>query len=231
MKLFFTILALAGSFAVLSIANASHTGKMVLTGTIDPFTRQPANLQTAFIHPGGLHTQADLDRMKTQVAAGAQPWLAGWQRLIADPLAQNTYAATPLANLGANRQRASRDAHAAYLNTIRWYISGDASYADCAVRILNAWSATVSQVPTGTDIPGLSGIPIFEFALAGEVLRIYGGWAAADFDRFKNMMLTYLYPVCHDFLVNHNGACITHFWANWDACNLAALIAIGVLCD
>jgi fibronectin type 3 domain-containing protein len=231
MKLFFTILAIAGSFAVLSMANASYTGEMASTGTINPLPKHSANLQTAFIHPGGLHTQADLDRMKTQVAAGTQPWLAGWQRLIADPLAQNTYTPAPLANLGANRQRASRDAHAAYLNTIRWYISGDSSYAECAVRILNAWSSTVNQVPTGTDIPGLSGIPIFEFALAGEVLRIYGGWAPGDFDRFKNMMTTYFYPVCHDFLVNHNGTCISHYWANWDACNLAALIAIGVLCD
>jgi fibronectin type 3 domain-containing protein len=229
MKLFFTILALAG--AVLSTVYATNTGVPPSTGIINSSLRKPANLQTAFIHPGGLHTQADLDRMKVKVAEGAQPWLAGWQRLIADPDAQNTYTPAPRANMGGSRQRASRDAHAAYLNTIRWYISGDASYAECAVRILNAWSSTVNQVPTGTDIPGLSGIPIFEFALAGEVLRIYSGWAPADFDRFKNMMLTYFYPVCHDFLVNHNGACITHYWANWDACNLAALIAIGVLCD
>ncbi len=231
MKLFFTILAIAGGFAVLSTVNASNTGEPASTGNINSPLKQPANLQAAFVHPGGLHTLADLDRMKLQVAAGAQPWLAGWQRLIADPDAQNTYTAAPRANMGGSRQRASRDAHAAYLNTIRWYISGDASYAECAARILNAWSSTVNQVPSGTDIPGLSGIPIFEFALAGEVLRIYSGWAAADFDRFKNMMITYFYPVCHNFLVNHNGACLTHYWANWDACNLAALIAIGVLCD
>src|SRR5688500_5865060 len=76
---------------------------------------QSALAQT-FVHPGGLHNQADLDRMRTQVAAGAQPWLAGWNALIADPNAQSTYTPAPQANLGANRQRASRDAHAAYLN-------------------------------------------------------------------------------------------------------------------
>ncbi|HEU0185818.1 MAG TPA: LamG-like jellyroll fold domain-containing protein [Blastocatellia bacterium] len=229
MKLFFMMLALTGG--VLSTVYATNNGSHTSTGIINTSLSKPANAQTTFIHPGGLHTQADLDRMRIKVAEGAQPWLAGWQRLIADPDAQNTYTPAPRANMGGSRQRASRDAHAAYLNTIRWHISGDASYAECAARILNAWSSTVNQVPTGTDIPGLSGIPIFEFALAGELLRIYGGWAPADFDRFKNMMLTYFYPVCNDFLVNHNGACITHYWANWDACNLAALIAIGVLCD
>jgi hypothetical protein len=75
-----------------------------------------------FVHPGGLHNQADLDRMKTQVAAGAHPWIDGWNLLIADPLAQSTYTAAPQANLGSNRQRASQDAHAAYLNAIRGYI-------------------------------------------------------------------------------------------------------------
>ena len=189
-----------------------------------------AEAQT-FIHPGGLHTQADLDRMKTQVAAGAHPWIDDWNVLITDAQAQNTYTAAAQANMGANRQRADADAHAAYLNAIRWYISGDTTFAACAVRICNAWSAAVNQVPAGTDIPGLSGIPIFDFALAGEVLRIYPGWAGADFTRFKNMMTTWLYPVCHNFLTNHNGACITNYWANWDACNLGALIAMGVLCD
>lgn len=48
-----------------------------------------------FVHPGGLHTQADLDRMKTQVVAGAHPWIDDWNLLIQDPLAQNTYVASP----------------------------------------------------------------------------------------------------------------------------------------
>ncbi|MCU7552738.1 alginate lyase family protein [Chitinophagaceae bacterium LB-8] len=194
------------------------------------FYNQSATAQT-FVHPGGLHTLADLERMKAKVAAGEHPWIDGWNKLITDGQAQNTYTAGARANMGGSRQRADADAHAAYLNAIRWYISGDTTYAACAVRILNAWSAAVNQVPTGTDIPGLSGIPIFDFALAAEVLRIYPGWAPADFDRFKNMMTTYFYPVCHNFLVNHNGACISHFWANWDISNIGALIAMGVLCD
>lgn len=128
-----------------------------------------------FVHPGGLHTQADLDRMKAQVAAGAHPWIDDWNVLITDYKAQTTYGTHVQANMGASRQNADLDAHAAYLLALRWYISGDVSYADKAVSILNAWSAAVNQVPTGTDTPGLIGISIMDFAVAAEVLRGYSG--------------------------------------------------------
>src|SRR5438552_12559303 len=66
--------------------------------------------------------------------------------------------------MGTSRQNADLDAHAAYLNALRWYISGDVTYANKALSILNAWSAAVNQVPTGADTPGLIGIPIMDFA-------------------------------------------------------------------
>ena len=184
-----------------------------------------------FVHPGGLHTLADLERMRTNVLVGNHPWIDDWQQLLRDPQAQSNWKSAAQANMGVSRQLADLDAHAAYLNALRWYISGDTNHAECAVRICNAWSADVNQVPTGNDIPGLSGIPIFNFALAGEVLRLYPGWQQKDFASFTNMMVKYCYPVCHDFLQNHAGRCDSYFWANWDACNLGALIAMGVLCD
>lgn len=184
-----------------------------------------------FVHPGGLHTLADLERMKTNVLAGNHPWIDDWNRLLTDPEAQSNWKPAPKANMGVNRQRADKDAHAAYLNTLRWYISGDTNCAECAVRICNSWSRAMNQVPAGADIPGLSGIPIFDFALAGELLRLYPGWKREDFEAYTNRMVHYYYPVCHEFLADHDGRCITYFWANWDACNIGALIAMGVLCD
>jgi hypothetical protein len=184
----------------------------------------------SFIHPGGLHTQADLDRMKARVAAGESPWIDGWKALVQDRKAQSNYKASPNSHM-ASRQRAQDDASAAYLNALRWIISGDTAHADCAVRILNAWSETVNEIPQGTDQPGLSGIPIGTFAIAAELLRSYPGWSGADQSRFKRMLLDYMYPVCHDFLVRHNGAREDHHWANWDTCNMRAIMAIGVFCD
>jgi regulation of enolase protein 1 (concanavalin A-like superfamily) len=193
----------------------------------------------AFVHPGGLHTLADLNRMKAMVAAGAHPWIDDWNLLITDPQAANNYGSHATANMGSSRQNADLDAHAAYLNAIRWYISGNTSYADEAVSLLNSWSSVVNVVPTGTDTPGLIAIPIQDFNLAAEIMRSIpfsstanpNGWSAANVAAFQNMNTKYLYPVVNDFLTNHNGACISNYWANWDAANLGALIAMGVFND
>src|SRR4051812_35217415 len=91
--------------------------------------------QSGFVHPGGLHTEADLDRMKSQVAAGAHPWIDGWNRLLGDTSSLLTYNNHAQGNMGNSRQNASLDAHAAYNAVIRWYVSGDTTYADKAVQI------------------------------------------------------------------------------------------------
>ncbi|MEO7933325.1 MAG: alginate lyase family protein [Chthoniobacterales bacterium] len=183
-----------------------------------------------FIHPGGLHSQADLDRMKAKVSAGESPWIDGWNALIRDSKAQSDYRAAPHPHM-MDRGRAQRDASAAYLNALRWIISGDKAHADCAVRILNAWSETMNEVSHGNDQPGLGGIPIGTFAVAAELMRSYPGWPATEQVRFKRMLVDFMYPVCHDFLTRHNGRGDSAFWANWDTCNMRAVMAIGVFCD
>lgn len=168
--------------------------------------------------------------MKEKVSAGEHPWIDGWETLLRDPKAQATYKASPHPHM-ASRQRAQDDATAAYLNALRWAISGNVAHAECAARILNGWTNTVKEVAHGPDQPGLGGIPIGSFALAGEVLRTWPGWTEEDQAGFKKMLTEYFYPVCHDFLTRHNGAEDTNYWANWDTCNMLAILAIGVFCD
>jgi hypothetical protein len=184
-----------------------------------------------FLHPGGLHTLADLERIKTRVAERRTPWIEAWEQLLKDPRAQAGYRTAHRSNLGTSRQRASLDAHAAYLNALRGLIADDSAHIDAAIRILNDWSAAVNQRASGRDIPGLLGIPAAEFAIAGELLRASPRWRPEDIARFQRMLVTYVYPTVRDFLIRHNDAHITHYWTNWDACNIGALIAIGVFCD
>lgn len=38
-------------------------------------------MQTAFVHPGLLNTEADFARMKAKVALGAEPWASAYKAL------------------------------------------------------------------------------------------------------------------------------------------------------
>ena len=134
-------------------------------GGDDPADLLASPATQIFVHPGGLLTQADLYRMKTEVAAGADPWIDDWNVLITDSHAQLNYHDHSTANMGSSRQNADADAIAVYLDTLRWYISGDTRYAAQAVTICNDWSSKVNVVPSGTDIPGLIGIAIADFAM------------------------------------------------------------------
>lgn len=191
----------------------------------------------SFIHPGLLHRQSDLDRMRSMVKAGAEPWTSGWKRLSANSHSSLGYVARPASRIyrgtgtPENYARLFNDAAAGYALALRWHISGDAAYADAAVRLLDAWSDSLASIEGTSDRYLASGIYGYEMANAAELMRGYAGWAPADFARFRTMMMTVFYPMNHAFLTAHNGACISHYWANWDLCNMASMISIGVLCD
>jgi hypothetical protein len=190
----------------------------------------------SFVHPGLLHTEADFARMRSKVNANAQPWKGSWDLLVANSHSQLNYTARPVDTVirggtGQNYPQLYNDIAAAYQLALRWKISGDNAYANKSIAIMNAWSSTLKQITGNADRFLASGIYGYQFANAAEIMRTYSGWAAADFTRFKNMMLNEFYPLCDQFLTNHNDACITNYWANWDLCNMAAILAIGVLCD
>lgn len=163
-----------------------------------PFIGQAQELQAPFAHPGLNHSRADLERMKEKVLAKEKPWIDGWDALCAFRDAQSDFKASPKPSLGGTdgtRQRASRDAMAAYYNILRWYVTGDEAHARCAVDILNAWSASVQSVVTGE----LYMLPACEFMEAAELVRLYPGWKAEDVERFEKMARDYIYPACRDF--------------------------------
>ncbi|CAN7188821.1 alginate lyase family protein [Pseudoduganella sp. LjRoot289] len=191
----------------------------------------------AFVHPGLLHTEADFTRMAAKYTTS--PWSGSWNLLINNSHASLGYNPRPVAIVyrgydGVHPENYGllfNDVAAAYACALRWKVSGNTDYANKAVQIMNAWSAVLTSIQGTTDAALAAGLYGYEFANAAEIMRGYSGWAAADFDRFKNMMLTVFYPINHDFLIRHNGTEITHYWANWDLCNLASMLAIGVLCD
>ncbi|MDR7385327.1 alginate lyase family protein [Promicromonospora iranensis] len=187
----------------------------------------------AYAHPGMQHTAAQLDAAARRVAAGTQPWKGGWDRLVANGRSSATWQPRPLADVirggdGQNYAQMYLDIHAAYQNALRWRVSGDEAHGAAAVRILNAWSGTLRSLGGNADRFLASGIYGYQFANAAELVR-----DRSDFDlgRFRNMLLGIFHPMNEHFLTNHNDAVITNYWANWDLCNMASILAIGIFAD
>ena len=235
-------------FVVLATSSCSKKGKARVTSTDTTMTTTTIKYidtlshSISMKHTGGLQTQADFDRIKTKVNAQAEPWYSGWNKLIANSHAQTTYTASPTVKLirGGNSaeepdpdnySHAMNDAAAAYQLGLRWKISGDSSYARAAVKILNAWVATCVKLSGDPNIALGAGIYGYEFAIAGELMRDFNGWQAADFIKYQQWMLNVFYPINYSFLSGHFGCHPEHSWSNWDLCNMASAMAIGILTD
>ena len=183
--------------------------------------------------PRLLHTSDELRRVGDQVRAGAQPWAAGWDRLLKNSHSHSSWSPRPVATVvrggtGQNYTLLYNDIHAAYQNALRWRISGDEAYAAAASGILNTWSRTLVAVNGNADRFLAAGIYGFQFAVAADVLRGYAGF---DMAATQDMLLRVFYPMNNQFLTQHNGALISNYWANWDLCNMNSVLAIGVVCD
>lgn len=199
-----------------------------------------------FIHPGGLHTQADFDRVKAQLAAGNTKVKQAYAKLTSAAYAQSSVETYPVDTIvrgggsGENYMNAARGAAMAYQNALRWKISGAKANAKAAVRVLMAWANTTKAIGGDTNYALAAGLYGYAFAQAAELMRDYDGWSREDFEEFKQWMLTVWYPSCLGFL---RGRCGTwengskwwkapgHYWSNWGLCNALCVASIGVLCD
>lgn len=199
-----------------------------------------------FVHPGGLHTQADFDRIKQQLADGNATVTAAYNVLKSAEFAQSTCSTYPVETIvrggsgGQNYINAARGAAIAYQNGLRWKIEGSEANAKHAVDVLMAWARTTKLVTGDSNYALAAGLYGYEFAQAAELVRDYEGWSDEDFGEFKRWMLEVWYPSCIGFLRGRNGTWENsgkwwqapgHYWSNWGLCNALAVISIGVLCD
>jgi len=201
----------------------------------------PALHAQAFAHPGLLNVQSDFDRMKTQVAAGAHPWIDSYNILAGNVANDFNYQPSPVSvvvrgsgNGADNIYNLEHDIAVAYQNTLMWKITGDTRYADVAVRICNGWSSTLTGINSagnGWDYILAAGIQGYEFANVGENLYGYSGWTNANRTQFQNMMINVFYNISHGWIIGHYGACPDNAYANWDLLSVACILATGVVCD
>ncbi len=182
-----------------------------------------------FAHPGVAVSRSGLDYVRGKVTAGAQPWKSAYDSMRNSSYASlsRTPAPRPVVecgsystpNNGCSEER--EDALAAYADALVWYISRDARYASQAIRIMDAWSATLtghdnSNSPLQTGWSGAS------WARAAELIKhtYTGGWP--NIGRFADMLRTkYLAN-----LIDGSGSN-----GNWELIMTDAAMGISVFLD
>ncbi|WP_205325144.1 alginate lyase family protein [Glycomyces sp. YM15] len=214
----------AGSLIAVTAANALPAG----AGQAAPTT---SSGDAAFVHPGLLHTAADLERMREAVAAQEAPIYQGYASMAAharssfDYRIRNTGQVTTWGRGPTDHTaEAAEDAGAAYQNALMWAVTGDARHADKARDLLNAWSSSLEMI-TGADGQLGAGLQGFKLVNAAELLRHsgYEGWAEADIARCERSFKDVWYPAISGYALFANG--------NWDVAALQLVIAIAVFCE
>ncbi|MGJ7529762.1 LamG-like jellyroll fold domain-containing protein [Variovorax sp. GB1P17] len=197
--------------------------------------------RTAFVHPGLLHNEQDLLRMRTKVEAQAQPWLSGWLQLTSGDYASLSRKPNPQETVvrggsGQNFGTMVFDMLTTYELAVRWRASGDSAYADLAVQFLDQWSSTMKTLTGDADRFIAAGLYGYQWANAAEIMRTYKGWSAEGIASFQALLKGVFYPLCHSFLTDHNGTdtsnrTVTNYWGSWDLLTVCGVMAIGVFCD
>lgn len=150
-----------------------------------------------FVHPGTLDGKAELDYVKTKVAAKAAPYLFEFQTMKNNegglgkaPAPQTTFDA----NTG-NADAARDDARRAYGNALAWYLTDSAVYATQAVAYLNAWSGLQSITANNDQNRLVAGWIGSLWGPAADLMLGYPGWSAADVEKFRAMFKRVFYPL------------------------------------
>lgn len=220
-------------------------------GTVDLSDSSDSTVTATFTysHPVALYTAADFARVKAGLANGTAPDAVKteFNNLVNNRFTQPSYKATPLVQIVRGDSKgtiytdgkehyaeAMNDAAAAYQLGLLWQLTGNEDYAKQGVDILNQWAATCTAV-TSNDANHVlaAGAQGFTFALAGEELRTYGGWAQSQFEAFKAWMVRVFASVNKEFLDNHGKTTCgpRHYWANWDLVSLCSYFQIGILTE
>lgn len=189
----------------------------------------------AFVHPGILLGQADIDFVRARLAAKEEPWTSALAAMQAGEFCQLGYKPKIIPVIDPHGNSVGylmKDAAAAYGHAVLWCLTGQRAHADKAIEILDASGSKLKSIDLGRNDQGkvTAGFTAAKFAGAAELMAHYrqpdgsrSGWLRESSDQFRKMLLAVFYPRLENFKPEFNG--------NWDASMIASMMAIGVFCD
>ncbi|MGN6371336.1 MAG: alginate lyase family protein [Phycisphaerae bacterium] len=188
----------------------------------------PLARQSPFVHPGILHSRAELDFIRAKVAAREEPWFSAWQALRNSPKSKLSWIPNPhpyifrgaynKPDIGAITFK--EDGIAAYTHALEFALTGRAAHALKAIEILNAYARTLRTIQ-GHDARLETGEGSFHFLNAAEIIRSSSSlWPDQDQALFADLVRNRFLPIIKKPLPNYNG--------NWDAAIFQTKLAMAV---
>ena len=167
----------------------------------------------AFVHPGLMNNQAELNFWVSKVIAGEQPWLGAYNAL-EDFSAYAPQSTNPIAfgssPDSAGSQGFRTDCYAAYTSALQFFRTGTQARATKAIQILNRMST----------ITGGSGshmnLALEEYGnncvYAAELLKYAtpdSGWSTAEENAFGTWLTTFVLPRMNKTDISNGTVCAT----------------------
>ncbi|KAJ6100249.1 hypothetical protein N7467_001784 [Penicillium canescens] len=198
-------------------------------------------LASSFVHPGLLVSDSDVARAQEKIKANQDPWTTSWNTLTSLSFSDASYTPSPVSHVyrsawydnAENAELLWHDVAAAFNLALRWKMTRNVSFADTASNILHAWATTLNAIDGGDDKYLTAGLQGYELANAAELLRDYEPFTANVLPAVVEMANNIFVPMHYRWL-NHEEPSehnILHFFANWELCNIASAMAMGVLTD
>lgn len=207
-------------------------------------------ISAQFIHPGCLHTQADFDRINTQLQSGDHPQITkAWTSFSSNWLLGNTGNwldaiagdAIIRGGTGENFAHSERDFGMCYVKALYWAMKHNSqnaverfkaeTYAKQAIDLLGRYTKKIKSIGGDPNYALAGCFQGWQVANAGELLRDYPGWTTFDQNRFKKWIYDVWYPAIQGFLWGLEGTCPSHIHSNWSIGNASSLQAIGIYLD
>lgn len=181
--------------------------RFVLLITFLGFLLPSCKAQKKFVHPGILHTKADLEQIRAVVKRKEQPAYGSFLLLRENKLADANYrmqgpfeAIARDGDFRYTKRPMEEDFGAVYLNTLMWICTGEEAYARKALEILSAYAEKLKLIPETNDGPLLAGIEGYQIVYAAEILQYtYNGMTTTCTQKIKNMMSQVFLPVMEKF--------------------------------
>jgi len=203
-----------------------------------------------WVHPGIVVSQAQLDAMRAayqannsvivdQVNKAMNSTYGALNYTVQGPWPGGINQCGAISKPNNGCSAADNDSNAAYVQALLWYITGNQTYANNAINIMNTYASNLRgyagtnglSCPSGTDCsngPLQSGWDSEKWPRAAEIIRwgkpggVGSGWSSSSITAFKNMLVNIYQPVIQ------NGSGLN---GNWDMSMIDGIMQIAVFTE